>query len=273
MLNWWLIMNKNGALIGNSVVLYYAFIVLTFIIIIFSLVFIVLSGEFIPGTKTPGFFVDTEKNIPKIDYYDFLNYFLYTRINVDGKETNLLELIPLYCYEKKQEQAENIRQISQIFFPYLTGRALSCINEKITCKDIPNEVNSLGENLYFRNKGLILFNEISSFDLKRIEIPGFKENSKACLEFEQKKYDPKRFIDIAYSEKEFEKKVKEKSVFKNIPDKSSFLISPTKDIWRYNNNMWCNALKETDSFLNCQKGISTQDLINCKGDYYQLCTK
>jgi len=70
-------MNKNGALIGNSVVLYYAFIVLTFIIIIFSLVFIVLSGEFIPGTKTPGFFVDTEKNIPKIDYYDFELFSLY----------------------------------------------------------------------------------------------------------------------------------------------------------------------------------------------------
>ena len=251
-------MNKKGFLAGDVTVFIWSLISFAIIAAVFFAIFLFVQ------TPAPG-----ETNLPakpELKVYEFLDYYLNTKIRVNDKETSMLELIPLYCYNKNPEFAENIRKISFILFPVFTSRELGCINENVKCKNLPDSRNSLGTRLVYSSApNLLIFSEVNSKETKMIEIPGFLENSKACLEISED-YDVAEFIDITYTENEFETKVKEKSSFKGLSDKKSFLISPSRYIWRYNDNVWCSVLDETDIYANCLKGISAPDLINCRGD-------
>ncbi len=255
---WWLSLNKKGFLAGDVTVFIWSIIAFAIISAVFFAVFLFIR------TPDPGETSIPEK--PELKEYEFLDYYLSTKIMLNDKKTTMLEIIPLYCYNQDKELSETIRKISYILFPYLTSRELGCVNEDIKCTELPDEINSLGTRMiYTRTPNLLIFSEVNSRNTKMIEIPGFLEKSKACLEISEN-YNVDEFIDITYTEKEFESKVKEKSSFKSLSDKKSFLISPSGEIWRYNNDLWCLVLEETDIYANCLKGISANDLISCNGD-------
>ncbi|MEK6936539.1 MAG: hypothetical protein AABW58_00540 [Nanoarchaeota archaeon] len=253
-------MNKKAIWAADLPVLIYATITLAVFAVIFSGVYV-----FVIQTESG----ETSGQIQQFKTYELLDYYLNTQVKVNNKETRLMELIPLYCLERKPDQLELIKKVSSILLLPETSRVLGCINNEIACKDIPNSFSSGKRHIYTEKNNILILSEYPKTNLKIIEIPGFKD-SKACLEVEKDNYDITLFVDSSFSEKDFESKIKEKSAFQINQGKASFVISPSKDIWRYNNKLWCNAITETDSSLNCKKGITSQELINCKGDF-ELC--
>ncbi len=257
-------MNKKG-LIGNTIILQYSFILLAFVVIGFGLLFLIFSGsQYIPGVKTPGFGVNIDK-IPQIKIYDAINYYLYTKIKIDGKDISLIELIPLYCFNLDGKAEENIKKMSLFLFPDIEGIHISC-----SLKKCQKEDTWLGESLSIYDPGFIQIGRVAlSRKSVLVNLPKIPQKNQPCLLISDE-FKSESFIDSTYSEKEFESKVKQKSLFKD--SKTGFLISPSNSLWAYSDDLWCNPLEQAGWFSDCAEGISAQELINCKGDY-QLCKK
>ncbi len=259
-------MDKKAFLGGDILIWIYSLLILVFIGIVFSVLFVFSS----PDLSIKNYFNKADINpLSKISpTYDYINYYLYTKIRIDKRETSLSELIPIYCFNLDENYKEDIKRISAILSPDEVGINLWCDLKRTKCNRII-KYDDYGERLIDidkENKLILSTGSLTQPNL--LNLPGLNLNSNICLELEVKHFDKNKLITRINSEQEFERKVKEilktdnEILGLNIND--FYLLSQTKDLWYFNENMWCNLGQE--NYSKCQKFFS-EEFIKCKGDY------
>ena len=188
---WWFLMNKKGFLAGDVMVYIVSIAVLAVVALLFFGLFSYLK---ITQPEKPS---STEISSPKISVYEYLDYYLNTKIRIDEKETSLIELIPLYCFTLDEKTGSYVKKLSSYLLPVEIGVSIGCsLNE---CKEILDQGT-------IRNPTLI-------------DLPSFSPKAHSCLLIETTNYKTDKLIESIYSSRIFEEKVKEPKLK---------LISPAK---------------------------------------------
>ena len=265
-------MNKKAFLAGDTLIYVYSIIALAVIAVLFFFLFSYLTIEELSGIKARTYTL--EENSPNIRAYNYLPYYLNTKFKVENKETSLIELIPLYCYDKNKERLSYIERASSI----LIGEGkiniwCDLIDSKCTDKSVSliegvRHLEIDQKNIaVITNKYADILNPVLFF------LPFDKIN--VCIEAEFPLFNPEKIPEYVSSEKVFIDKVqkiseiKSKTILGISNNQDFYLISPTKHLWYYNvrDRLWCNLVEQ--NYQVCQK-FSSEELIQCKGDYLCL---
>lgn len=225
-----------------------------------------------------------------------LGFYLYYNFIIDGKETSLNELIPLYCYNKDNSLLLKIQSLSLSLLPERSFLKIYCAKEDKCYGDLINkDTTPIIEITTERRRNI---GKVESIELNKLQLklPSLSHKTTACLEFGVDKLMdnsplsrfPRFFNSFNTDEDQLDKIPVPKSLPKSLQNNDKFkegilnlkseftyiltfkgeeikegvsILSPTKEIWLSKGDEWCNPVKDL-----CKTEISTEKLIECLGD-------
>jgi len=245
-------LDKKGFLIGDVTVYTYSIIAL----VVISLAFYFLFYTFSAKEKVNEFLniYQKEFNInsvnPKIELYETLTYFIYTRVIVDKKEASLVELIPLYCYNKDEKIKGYIEKISFYLLPKKYIYGFDCEKKQETKEIDPLDITKVIIGETEDKTEIKTINPISPEHISMILPSINKEQISLDLIYSLEIQENEK-VETTFTQEDFNEKL----------NSAYLLISPSKYLWVKRENSWCEPINN-----NCQLFFSDQELIKCNGD-------